>query len=390
MFFLRRLLIQVYFISAGLLAIFGSTTKAFATDFLQQAETTAETVQETWYQNNSGEWVGTYKGPNGYWWNSANVLIGLLQLMVNSNYKVSYQAAMENTFKRGPNLAPGFINNYNDDTQWWAITWLKAYEVMKNIDPNYPQANTMLNISKNIFNRLITTQWDNTFGGGLWWSTTHGSTGYKNAITNGLFIILSTQLAQNIPEDPTYLSWAKKAWEWYKNSGLINADNLINDGLNSQGQNNGGITWTYNQGAVIGGLVGLYKLTADAEYLDEAQKLANATMLYLSDKNMNVLQDLCEPLNNCEPNPNSGQFKGIFMRYFVELAEVTEDPVLRSHYIQFISDSAQSDWNNNRNAMNQFGHKWTGSFNFADPMFQSSTLDLFNAMVRVEQLVISE
>ena len=43
-----------------------------------------------------------------------------------------------------------------------------------------------------------------------------------------------------------YLDWAVKTWDWLAGSGLINGENLVNDGLDASCKNNGGTTWTYN------------------------------------------------------------------------------------------------------------------------------------------------
>jgi predicted alpha-1,6-mannanase (GH76 family) len=202
----------------------------------------------------------------------------------------------------------------------------------------------LIHIFLNFDTESLYATFKNTFGGGVWWSKDRGANKYKNAITNGLFLTLAIKLAHEYPDEPKYLTWAEKSWTWYKNSGMINDDYLINDGLTSTGVNNGGITWTYNQGMAICGTVGLYKETGKAEYLTEAQKLANAAIIHLADTNANVLQDHCEWKNNCVPNPNSGHFKGIYMRCLAELTGVTFDPELRIKYKKFILDSADSAW----------------------------------------------
>ena len=80
----------------------------------------------------------------------------------------------------------------------------------------------------------------------------------------------------------SYFYWATNEWSWFKNSGMINAQNLINDGLTTNCLNNGQTTWTYNQGVVLGGLTELYKTTGDTNYLVAAETIANAAIANLT------------------------------------------------------------------------------------------------------------
>ncbi len=58
--------------------------------------------------------------------------------------------------------------------------------------------------------------------------------------------------------------------------------NPINDGLSEESNgtrtNNGGQTWTYNQGVILGGLVELYKATGDRSLLESARQIADGVI----------------------------------------------------------------------------------------------------------------
>lgn len=88
-----------------------------------------------------------------------------------------------------------------------------------------------------------------SFLGGVWWNTDKK---YKNAITNELYFALSSKLYLNT-RDTRFLQAANAEWAWFNQSGMLNAQNLINDGLNLPScTNNGGTTWTYNQVEIAG------------------------------------------------------------------------------------------------------------------------------------------
>lgn len=82
-----------------------------------------------------------------------------------------------------------------------------------------------------------------------------------------------------MPGGSKYLNQAVEVWQWFKASGMINSENLINDGLTPDCQNNGQITWSYNQGVIIGGLVELHKAIGSDTYLEEARKIADAVLI---------------------------------------------------------------------------------------------------------------
>jgi predicted alpha-1,6-mannanase (GH76 family) len=78
--------------------------------------------------------------------------------------------------------------------------------------------------------------------GGLWWDKAHT---YVNAIANELYIDVAAHLANRASQyrSAYYLDKATTAWKWFQNSGLMNSDSNINDGLDSSCKNNGGTVW---------------------------------------------------------------------------------------------------------------------------------------------------
>jgi len=72
----------------------------------------------------------------------------------------------------------------------------------------------------------------------------------------------------------SYHDWALKAGSWFVNSGMVNNKYLVNDGLTPDCKNNDQTEWTYNQGVVLGGLVGLSQITGNASLVEEAVRIA--------------------------------------------------------------------------------------------------------------------
>ncbi len=288
------------------------------------------------------------------WWNSANALETTIDYSAFTN-SLTYRTNILNTFEK--NKQKNFLNEFYDDEGWWALAWIKAYDLTR--EARY------LEMAKTIFQDM-SGGWDKVCGGGIWWNKERK---YKNAIANELFLAISARLYLRTGSQ-TYLDWAVRTWTWFKNTGLINRQNLINDGLTAICQNNGEVTWTYNQGVILGGLVDLYKCTNDQNLLMQAQAIADAATQILAPNG--ILQEPCEP--DC--GKDGPQFKGIFMRNLGYLARTLNQPV----YKGFILQNANAIWQH-RNANNQFGLCWKGSFDSADATRQSAAMDTLNAAI---------
>jgi hypothetical protein len=234
--------------------------------------------------------------------------------------------------------------------------WIRAYD--KTNDSRY------LNTAKATAD-YMQTMWDTgTCNGGVWWNTDRN---YKNAITIELYIKLNAAY-YNRSGNATYLSRVQMGWNWFVSSGMINSSNLVNDGLTASCANNNGVTWTYNQGVVLGAAAELHRATNNTTYLDKAQSIANATMSNLVHGVTGALRE-----NGCESGScgNDGAlFKGIFMRNLYELnarrfAQANKDFMIRN---------ADVIWANDRNN-DQFGLFWSGPYEGNDANRQSSALD---------------
>jgi predicted alpha-1,6-mannanase (GH76 family) len=337
------------------------------------ADAAARALQR-WYNPRTGLWRTTG------WWNCANALTALIQHSQRTGER-RYLSVIETTFGRAQRVNPEFSNEFYDDDGWWALAWIAAFDLIG--DEKY------LDLARKLFAGMA-SGWDDTCGGGVWW--TRGKT-YKNAIANELFLLTAGCLHQRTIDPGRrasgYLDWALREWQWFNASGLIGPAGLVNDGLTADCTNNGGTTWTYNQGVIIGGLTALHDITGDGAYLGQAEAIAAA-----------ALRDLTVPPGIlAEPGERPGasragrsvgadwsgnqgdqpQFKGIFIRNLYELYRHSP----RAEYRDFILTNATSLWRNARNRRDQVGLAWTGPFDRADAARQGSALDALNAAVGV-------
>jgi len=336
-------------------------SRAPTSAYSQQAGAAIVTLQQWYSQSN-----GLYASPTG-WWNAANAItvLGDYEQVTGS---AAYDSDLANTFTAAQSLRPNFVNDYYDDDGWWALAWIEAYDVTKN--PQY------LAMAENIFT-AITGGWDSTCSGGVWWNK---SKLYKNAISNELFLSIAAKLANRTTgsAQASYLNWAQKEWTWFKASGLINSQNLINDGLKDGCVNNGAITWTYNQGVILGGLVELnnaelHNAGKDPTLLPQAQAIATAAMANLAKNGI-----LIEPGKLSGGDPS--QFKGIFMRNLMALYAAAPNP----QYKAFADANATSIVANDQGDDWQFGGLWQGPFDSGDATRQTSALDALIAAAAME------
>jgi len=192
--------------------------------------------------------------PSDPWWLSGVALTGVIDYMRKTNTR-DYMDQVKNIIQvqrtQWPSAGGDFRAESTDDTGWWALAMVRMYDLTGDA--------TYLNISIEDEAYMYKYWTSSPCGGGMYVDIQAKT--YKNAIANELYIKLAASLHNRIANDTTYLSRAQTAWSWFQGSGMINSDSLINDGLASQKygggcSNNKLPVWTYNQGVVLGALVG--------------------------------------------------------------------------------------------------------------------------------------
>ncbi|MGW1403936.1 glycoside hydrolase family 76 protein [Streptomyces sp. NPDC002405] len=319
------------------------------------------------YQINEGWWHSS-------WWNSAVALTALVDF-AQSTGRHDYDWAVARTFEQNNGVFPAggrssdpveghFVSRAVDDAAWWAVAWVAAYD--------HTHERRYLDEAVTITS-YVQQYWDpGTCGGGVWWDRERT---YKNAVTSGLYVWLTTALHQRLTGDTLWGGRARTAADWYLNSGLINASGLVNDGLTTGCANNGQTVWSYNQGLAIGAFTQLWRSTGEGRYLTTAQRLADAALSAPELTRDGVLTESCDTgTRTCDDNQK--QFKGIFVRHLADLADATGSAA----YLAYIARQADSLWRTDRDPLNRLGQRWAGtSPNPSDWRTQASALEALTA-----------
>lgn len=262
-----------------------------------------------------------------HYWPNAHAMDVLIDAYLRTN-DAKYRAYFDKWYA-GIKVKNGntYKNNYIDDMEWNALTMLRLYSITN--DAKY------LDTAKELWG-WIKDAWTEDTGGGITWCISPNVTFTKNACSNGPAAIIGARM-YNITNDQSDLEWAKKIYDWEKNTLVDRATGAISDHIVCETSEVKGTPLTYNQGTYVGAAVELFRITGDRTYLNDAQKVTNYTISSLINTSNNILRD--------EGNGDNGLFKGIFIRYFLELIKVEELPnSYRNKYITFFNNNANVLW----------------------------------------------
>ncbi|MGS2738221.1 glycoside hydrolase family 76 protein [Sinomicrobium sp. M5D2P17] len=272
-----------------------------------------------------------------YWWNAhgMDVLVDAYLRSGNEEYLSRIDMLLEGCRARNGDT---MWNTFYDDMEWMALACLRVYEASGN--SRYKE------IAKELWG-YIKEGWSDIHHGGIAWAS--GSPNSKNACSNAPAAILAARLFQldGIPED---LEWAKRIYTWFKEHLVDPSRGVVWDGYGNHNENN---IYTYNQGTYIGASLELYEITKEESYLTEAVRNAN---YIINDRQKFSPKGILKGENTGD----GGLFKGIFMRYFVELTKEPDlDDFTRETYLKYTDKNAVSLWTTATLMPDVlFGHTW--------------------------------
>lgn len=273
----------------------------------ERAEWFQQCLQHNYFNEETGIMNQWYPRENNkkddnfyYWWQAhvIDILVDAYERTHNSVYALRIQ-----DLSRSLRIYNGgtFSHNYYDDMEWTALALLRAYQVTGNEQYKHDVLELWSDIK---------TAWNDHFGGGMAWKK--DQIDYKNTPANAPAVILAARLYGILHEDE-YLEWAIRIYDWNKAHLVDPATGFVWDGMNRLGDGRIDYDWefTYCQGVFLGAGLELYRNTGDSKYAEDATRTAEACM-----------NGLCDPVTRMLPDEgidDTGLFKGILIRYFVQL-----------------------------------------------------------------------
>ena len=230
-------------------------------------------------------------------------------------------------------------NKYNDDVMWAVIALARGYEITGN--------RSFLDQAQWQFNSVWSRAWDNSLGGGLWWTTDKGS---KNACVNGPAAIAAMILARNTT-NTGYRSQADQIYGWLRAKLVNTTTGQVADHMDA----NGAVTswaFTYNQGTYAGAAALLYGATGNASYKTDAAKAVTWTRANLTGQH--VADILNDEYDSGGGSGDSCGFKGVFVRWAAKYASVAGDSSIAS----WLTNNANVAWSYRNSSGLMWGQWW--------------------------------
>lgn len=237
---------------------------------------------------------------------------------------------------------------FYDDNQWIAIAYFDAYTRTKKP--------VFLTKAKEIYTFMM-TGFDEVSGGGLYWK--EGDKTTKNTCSNGPGILVAIQMYE-ATKKKVYLDTALLLYRW-TNRMLQAPSGLYWDAIKpTQGNKVDSALYTYNTGTMLESNVKLYTITHDKHYLEEAQRLAAASLTHFF-RNGRF--------------PASYWFNAVLLRGYEALYKADGN----RKYINAMQQDADLVWEKERDANNLVGRR-----SDKDLLGQAGMMEIYARLARIK------
>ncbi|RMD40910.1 hypothetical protein DV735_g4253, partial [Chaetothyriales sp. CBS 134920] len=347
--------------------------------------------------NGSIAGIGYWQVANGY---TAMILHELW------SHTSNFVGVIRESLEAVESAQPGFINEFNDDSMWWAIANLELFKVTHEA--------TYLDCAYNIWAYVKQYRLDKgevifrdmDMEGAVYWTSRDNET-QLNTITTGLFAELSARLSAFSTGPDSHgareemISLAQGSLAWILRCRFDAKRKIVLDTIDYGGQ--GEVkdwTFTYTTGQTIAASIAIHEALMTSNLVDGSDLLALACDLAQSAMQRHYNPswvDLDRTLSSAEypgrdnspwDNNDAVGFKSILLRSLAKLlciledayGEVDQEDNLQSTLRAFIRQQFASLTSRNTNGHGQYGAFWAGPFEAPTSHNQLAVLDAMAAV----------
>jgi hypothetical protein len=298
------------------------------------------------------------------WWQSALAMRSLVRFITRvKDTQPAYQKVIANVYrlnisKPGTREPVNFQNAFMDDTAWWGLTWLAAYQYEHTVKHDQAAAGRYLALAESDAG-YIASQPRPCRSQGIEFRPRYA----PNTITNTEFVSLAAQLAQvrgasgqfhDSAKRQAWLADAKGVLTWLEDSGLVQmVAGTVAQTYTGQCRPAGN-GQTYTTGEMADALTQMGKATHERFYFNQAAVFINRTLAASSPMVAGgVLQEPCEGRKgSCVRHSyNITVFKGLFTDAVADWAAATGS----ARYSPFLVRQAQAVLANSTGSSNRAG-----------------------------------
>ncbi len=274
--------IALFLVAAAVVLAIPAGGSARSTNYLSLAQQGLSDVQAHWWNASAGWYNDTYTGqpasmPLARLWSAYPLFETLVGVELAQPTAANKKALTDFADKAAalywnPNIKPyggyGYYpgmrsaqaNVYYDDSGWWGLSFIDAYQASHN--PAY------LADARRAMRFIVGSGWDAKLGGGTWWDTFHH---HKTIEPLAAAVMIGTRL-YTLDHDTWALGWAQKLLAW------ANAHSFNQTAGLYQRSATDNTVMDYVQGLMATANWELCKALKKQSYCAKAQQVANASL----------------------------------------------------------------------------------------------------------------
>lgn len=306
---------------------------------------------------------------------------------------------------------PDCINEFNDDSMWWAVCLLEMYDLTGDQQHLLEADKIWTHVQQYVIpaGRYVVDGVD--MAGGVMWTNKPNET-QANAITAGLFSELSARLACHLQTAPTrsaLLDGAMNSLAWILRCRFNSSEYLVLDHVDVSTGDKTDWTFTYNTGQAIAASLAIYAALQQqahrpplhahscdaATYLDLACNMARHALTHGTwvDADGTLTERGAYPGTGAHPLPawqnnDAVGFKAILLRCLARLYRVLcregVEADLQTQLAAFVIVQFHSLRDRDTNGHNQYGPWWAGPMDLPTSHSQLAALDVMAAVHAVQ------